>query len=128
MDFVAYSPINIPDIPEEAWGWLLGISAIILTILGILTMLALVLLVFAIWCLTKFPRGKAGKIICLCVVIFFFPFGSPLYLLAYFLRDRNDQGSLNYEVDATEPPDDESENCAEDSWGSEKVWGEKMRS
>ena len=125
MDFVAYSPINIP---EEAWGWLLGISAIILTILGILAILALVLLVFAIWCLTKFPRGKAGKIICLCVVIFFFPFGSPLYLLAYFLRDRNDQGSLNYEVDATEPPDDESENCAEDSWGSEKVWGEKIRS
>ena len=125
MELLAYSPINIPD---ELLGWLLGISAIILTIVGILAILALVLLVFAIWCLTRFPRGKAGKIIWLCVMIFFFPFGSALYLLAYFLRDRNDQGSLDYEVEATEPPDDESENCAEDSWGSGKVWGEKMRS
>ena len=50
------------------------------------------------------------------------------FLLAYSRRNRNDQGSLDYEVEATEPPDDESESCAEDSWGSGKVWGEKMRS
>ena len=50
------------------------------------------------------------------------------FLLAYSRRNRNDQGSLDYEVEATETPDDESENCTEDSWGSGKVWGEKMRS
>jgi len=125
MELLAYSPINIP---EEWWRWLLGISAIILTIAGILAILALVLLAFTVRCLKSYPTAVAGKVIWLCVMFFFFPFGSALYLLAYFLRDRNDQGSLDYDIEATETPDDESENFAEDSWGSGKVWGEKMRS
>lgn len=125
MEFLAYSPINIP---EEFWGWLLGISAIILTIVGILAILALVLLAFTVRCLKSYPTAAAGKVIWIFVMFFFFPFGSALYLLAYFLADRNDQGSLDGNVEPTETPDGESEKCPEDSWGSGKVWGEKMRS
>ena len=50
------------------------------------------------------------------------------FLLAYSRRNRNDQGSLDYDIEATETPDDESENYHEDSWGTGKVWGEKSRS
>jgi hypothetical protein len=82
-------PINIPD---GFWGWLLGIAAIILIVVGIV---ALALLGFTARCLSNYPTALVGKVAWICVMVFFFPFGSALYFLAYFLFGRNAQGGVD---------------------------------
>ena len=92
MELFAYSPITIPD---GFWGWLLGllgIAAIILIIVGIV---ALALLRFTARCLSNYPTALVGKVAWICVMVFFFPFGSALYFLAYFLFGRNAQGGVD---------------------------------
>ena len=89
MELFAYSPINIPD---GFWGWLLGIAAIILIVVGIV---ALALLGFTARCLSSYPTALVGKVAWICVMVFFFPFGSALYFLAYFLFGRNAQGGVD---------------------------------
>ena len=89
MELFAYSPINIPD---GFWGWLLGIAAIILIVVGIV---ALALLGFTARCLTNYPTALVGKVSWICVMVFFFSFGSALYFLAYFLFGRNAQGGVD---------------------------------
>ena len=73
-------------------GVALGVALVILGILGV------ALLAFTVWmvilCL-KSNHTTVSKVVWICVMVFFFPFGSALYFLAYLLFGRNDKGGID---------------------------------
>ena len=92
MEFLADTNLGDFGALLDGLGWLLGIAAIILIVVGIV---ALALLGFTARCLSNYPTALVGKVAWICVMVFFFPFGSALYFLAYFLFGRNAQGGVD---------------------------------
>ena len=71
--------------------FIVGILGVALGILGV------ALFAFTVWMVIRCLKSNhttVGKVAWICVMVFFFPFGSALYFLAYFLLGRNAQGGV----------------------------------
>ena len=91
MEFIADTNLgDFGELFDLLFDGFLFIFGLVLAILGF----ALLTLWMVIRCL-KSNHTTVGKVVWICVMVFFFPFGSALYLLANLLFGRNAQGGVD---------------------------------